>query len=247
MVRGLDEPDTGENMKIAVCYPGDMQSVFMAAFQSIVNIEIPPGCTVKWFRGIGWCQARRRAHMCEQALDWGADLIAQLDIDQVYEPDVLCRLKARMDEGYRIVAAMVPGRCYIEDSKIPPFGRLAWRSTEDGQAFEPVNPNEGEMVRADFPTSACVMFHADDLRKLPVPWYAFQYDTRTWKIEGGEDGAFFLRMARMGVEAWVDTTIRVKHCHVFEIDETYPERFADWADGTGDPAICRFSDKEQST
>lgn len=230
--------------KLAVCYPGDMASVFMAAFASMVNIETPQSCEVRWFRGIGWCQARRRTHGCEQALEWGAELIVQLDVDQVYEPDVLSRLVARYDEGHRIIAAMVPSRGYVESGKIEPFGRLAWRSTENGRAYEPVDPNEGEVIQVDFPTSACVLFAASDLERLPKPWYFSQYDQDTWKIIAGEDGTFFVRMADLGIKSYVDTTIKVNHAHVFEIDGTFPDRFKDWAiNGGGDPTICRYEER----
>lgn len=218
--------------KLAVCYPGDMASVFMPAFASMVNIEAPPDCDVRWFRGTGWCQARRRTHACEQALEWDAEMIAQLDVDQVYERDVLCRLVERFDDGLRIVAAMVPLREFVPASKLKPFERAAWQSTEDGKAFEPIDPNDGEVQKADFPTSACVLFSAEDLRRLPRPWYYSKFDPKSWAMTDGEDGTFFLRMARgLGVQAYVDTTIRVKHAHVFEIDETFPERFADWSNG----------------
>lgn len=219
-----------------------MASVFMATFASAVNIKAPPDCDVRWFQGLGWCQARRRTSACEQALKWGAHLIVQLDVDQVYEPDVLCRLLARHDEGYPIIAAMVPGRGFVEASKVKPFQRLAWRSTENGQAFEPVDPAEGDVLEVDFPTSACVLFRAGDLQRLRRPWYFNRYDAETWRDASGEDGTFFLRMAEIGVKSYVDTTVRVKHAHVFEIDETYPKRFADWADGSGDPAICRYKE-----
>jgi hypothetical protein len=40
---------------------------------------------------------------------------------------------------------------------------------------------------------------------------------------------------------WVDTTIQVKHLHIFSIDESFPARFADWATpGQGDTTICRY-------
>lgn len=230
--------------KLAVCYPGDMATVYVSPFHSMVNIATPPDCEVRWFRGKGWCQARRRTHACEQAIEWGAELIAQLDIDQTYDPDVLCRLVARFDQGYRIIAAMVPMRGYIEESKLPPFARLAWRSTNGGQDFEPVDASEGEVVEVDFPTSACALFAVEDLKKLPQPWYFFEYDTKTYRLVKGEDGLFFIRMKKhAGVLSYVDTTIRVRHAHVFEIDETFPRRFADWADGDGDPTMCAFKEK----
>jgi hypothetical protein len=47
-------------------------------------------------------------------------------------------------------------------------------------------------------------------------------------------------MKNLGIKSYVDTTIKVNHTHVFEIDETFPDRFADWADGWGDPNICNY-------
>ena len=45
----------------------------------------------------------------------------------------------------------------------------------------------------------------------------------------------------MQVRVWVDTTIKVKHSHVFDVDETYQERFRDWTTkGIGDANICRY-------
>jgi hypothetical protein len=66
--------------KLAVCYPGDMPTMYASAIESILNIRHPEGCEVKWFRGFGWCQARRRIVMMESALEWGADLIVSLDM-----------------------------------------------------------------------------------------------------------------------------------------------------------------------
>ena len=226
--------------KIAVCYPGDTSFVFMQAFESIVAIETPDDCEVKWFRGVGWCQARRRNHAAEQALDWGADLITCLDIDQVYEPDILKRLVARHDSGCRMVAAMVPMRGYVRESKTAPFQRLAWK-IEDRQ-FVPIDPEDGDLQRCEFPTSAAILFRAFDLRRLKRPWYFFTYKPEDWKQVHGEDASFALRMSNeLGVQGWVDTTISVKHVHPFSIDETFTERFSDWAEeGVGEQAICNY-------
>ena len=65
--------------KLAVCYPGDMPTVFMLAFESIVNIKSPAACEIRWFRGMGLQQARRRVRAAEEAIEWGAELIALLN------------------------------------------------------------------------------------------------------------------------------------------------------------------------
>ncbi len=230
--------------KLAVCYPGDVSFVFMQAFESMVAIEAPDGCEVKWFRGVGWCQARRRIHAAEQALEWDADVIACLDIDQTYEPDILKRLLARYDDGYQMVAAMVPMRGYVKQAMSKPFQRLGWK-IKNGE-YTPIDPADGDMQRCEFPTSAAIMFGADSLSQLKKPWYYFSYKPEDWSQIHGEDASFALRMLQeIGVRGWVDTTINVKHLHPFAIDETFPDRFADWAeDGRGESAICNYNPQD---
>jgi len=215
--------------KLAVCYPGDMPMLYISAAESALNIQHPKGFEVRWIRGLGWCQARRRTDAAEKAIAWGADLIAWLDMDQVYESDVLIRLVDRVLGGYRCVSALVPSR-----GKSPaldrPFQGTGWRLV-DGE-FTPVVPEDGEIVLAEFPSHACCIFYAEDLQNLQQPWYAYKYDAKNWQEIEGEDSRFFLRMNReLRVETWIDTTIEVSHCHVFKIDKTYSERFSDWVPG----------------
>ena len=83
-------------------------------------------------------------------------------------------------------------------------------------------------------------------RARPSAADPIRYKPDTWEIVHGEDATFALRMQQaLGIEGWVDTTIRVRHAHVFAIDETFSERFADWATpGVGEAAICRYRETE---
>lgn len=216
-------------MKLAVCYPGNIPTFYAVAVESLLNIRRPENYEISWFRGLGWCQARRRTDVVEKALAWDADLIVSFDMDQVYEPDILERLVARIEDGYSCVSALVPSR-----GKSPaldrPFQGTGWRL--DGTKYIPVTPEDGEMVRAEFPTHACCIFKAFDISRLNKPWYENKYDLKNWEEVEGEDSRFFLRMNReLSVDTWIDTTIKVKHCNVFKIDETYSNRFHDWIPG----------------
>ena len=217
--------------KLAVCYPGDMPTVFMRAFQSIVNIDTPADCEVRWFCGLGLNQGRRRVRAAEAAIEWGAELIAQLDVDQVYEPDILQRLVDRHDGGYTFVAAMVPGRGHMSGTD-KPFTRLGWKLK--GREFVSVDPSEGDIQKAEFPCSNATLCRADDMIRLSKPWWDFRYD-EDGNQTAGEDATFAFKMYQeLGVQGYVDTTIKVGHCHVFQIDDTFPDRFADWAENPGD-------------
>jgi len=215
--------------KLAVCYPGDMPTFYASVIESVLNIRPPEQFEVRWIRGLGWCQARRRINAAEKAIEWGADLIASLDMDQIYESDVLERLTDRIAEGYDCLSALVPSRGKSPSLSYP-FQGMGWRLVE--KEFVPVTPEDGEMVRAEFPTHGCCIFRASDIQRLQQPWYAYKYDEKNWQETEGEDSRFFLRLNQeLSIETWIDTTIKVKHCHVFQIDETFPNRFPDWVPG----------------
>ena len=92
---------------------------------SLLALERPPGWTVTFHRGRGWGPARRHLDACEKALAAGADLLLILGGDQVYEPDLLCRLAQRWAEGYETVAALVPARGYIAKNEgMLPFSNV---------------------------------------------------------------------------------------------------------------------------
>lgn len=232
--------------KIAIVYAWSPPFVFTAFTESALNIQAPRDCQIRWFRGVGWCHSRRRTDGCEQAIDWGADLICSLDADQAYEPDIVSRLLARHDEGCDVIAAMVPQRGYVAGCGMKPFSRLAWNLCydENGQqaGVEAIDPTAGDLQQVDLPTTAAMMFPTHLLDKLPRPWYFEKFDRKTWKRTEAEDSRFMIRLTReTGAKAWVDTTIKVQHANVFKIDDSFQARFSDWEqEGAGDPEICSY-------
>ena len=190
------------------------------------------------------------------ALDWGADLILIIGADQVHPEDMIERLIARWHEtGGQVVSALVPFRGHVSWQDMAPFQPMGWRlecegvrecrgMTQDPDMFVPVNPADGEMQRVDVIGSGVLMFHRDHLLALKPPWFFYRVDAETMQRVADMDTRFVWRLrTEAGAEVWVDTTIEVKHLHIFEIDDSFPERFADWADGPGDPAICRKQER----
>ncbi len=167
--------------------------------------------------------------MIEQALDWDADFIVSLDLDQVYPRNILRHLVARMEHGYRCVSALVPARGRTPALKRP-FDPFGWKLK--GNTFTQIDLKDADehgMIEAEFPTTACNIMRAEDVAKLKKPWYAYKFDPETWQETEGEDSRFFLRMVQeVGIKCHVDTRLKVKHLHVFQIDETFPDRFPDW-------------------
>ena len=224
--------------------------------ESMLNLRHPDGCEVGFFRGGGWCSARRHIEACQKAVEWNADWILILGSDQLYEPDLLERLMARTREGYDVVAAFVPARGYFGQQQMRPFQPMAWRfkprlesrqykgAMEDSDMWEIVDPQPGddEMQRIHAIGSGVLMFHRDHLLSLAPPWFSEMFNPETYERIANMDTRFVWRLQDEAfADVWLDTTIKVKHVHPFPIDDTYQYRFADWAEyGVGEVDICNY-------
>lgn len=254
-------------MKLAVCTPWTSPFMWTAYVDAMLSLERPAEVRniarlgqaepleTRFFRGAGWCPAKRHQAAVDQALAWGADLICIVGADQVHPPDMLRRLVARWERGCEVVAALVPARAFIGWQNMRPFQPMAWRikggridleAIGDG-AFSPnqievIDPAAGELQQVNFIGSGVLMFHRDHLAAMARPWFTEVYDPATLERTASMDTRFVWRLqAEAGATVWVDTTIKVRHLHAFEIDESFQGRFADWTQpGVGDPAVCRF-------
>jgi len=236
--------------KLAVCWIWGSPFVWTRSVESMLQLRRPAGVNVEFFRGTGWGPAKRHLDACEKAFAAGADYFLILGADQVYEPDLLERLWARVQEGYEVVSAMVPSRgCFRTDMQ--PFQPMAWRVKPSpdlkpipwsDQAYAPINPADGPMQQIDFIGSGVLLFRREHLEALGRPWFFEQIDPTTQIRTACMDTRFVWRL-KMEADAlvWVDTTIKVRHLHAFEIDESFQERFADYAvPGVGPSDICQL-------
>lgn len=238
-------------MKLGVCWIWGSPFVWTRSVESMLGLVHPAGVETKFFRGTGWGPAKRHINACEAAMAWGADHILILGADQVYDPDLLERLIARVREGYEVVAALVPSRGYLGWEAMKPFQAMAWRLPVTGldptdwhrTSLVPIDRHAGDMQRIDFIGSGCIMFHRDHLDSLAKPWFSETIDPETQNRTASMDTKFAYRLhAEAFAQVWVDTTIDIRHIHPFEVDESYSERFADWAlPGVGPSDICQHA------
>lgn len=247
--------------RLGVVYPWQSPFFYTRCAESLLHLRHPDGCDVDFFRGSGWSPAVRHINGCEQAYAWGSDFIVIVGSDQLYDADLLCRLMARMEEGYDAVACMLPTRGFLAwNHGMKPFGKVAWRfksSTKgigtvvrqyhgqsiDGDMLELINPEEGDMQKCHFVGSGVIMFRREHLDSLAKPWFFETINAETQQRWASMDTRFSFRLqCEAGATLWVDTTIKVKHLHIFAIDETFSERFADWAMPSPDVDmdICRY-------
>lgn len=248
-------------LKLAVGYPWSSPFCWTGWADHLPNLQRPEGYEVRFFRGKGWCPARRHIDICEQALAWGADFICIIGADQIHPEDMLPRLVKRVEEGCEVVTALVPARGYVGWQDMKPFQPMAWRFRRtsgnglaaaqsrdyrgmkfDADAIEVIDPAAGDVQPVNFIGSGVLMFHRDHLLALKRPWFMETIEPTSYQRLANMDCTFVWRL-QMEAKArvYVDTTIQVKHLHAFEIDASYQDRFADWMKpGAGAPDICRY-------
>ena len=240
--------------RLAIGYIWDSPFVYTDFVESVLNLRRPQGYEVRCVRGTGFCPSRRHIDACEKALAWNADLLLILGADQTYPEEMVERLVGHWEQRGGVIAALVPFRGYVDWQGMRPFQPLAWRLECEGvRAFRSyeqdpdmmvcINPGDGAVQRAHITGSGVLLFHTDLLRALRKPWFYDRVDPETMHRVADTDTRFVWRLQEeAGAQLWIDTTIRVKHLHIFGIDETFQERFADWADPTvaSDRRICRF-------
>lgn len=246
--------------RLAVVYPWASPFIWTACVDSMLNLRHPANTEVKYFRGAGWCSASRHLRGCRAAVEWGADYIVIVGSDQIYEPDMLERLMARVDEGYDVVAAMVPARCFVGWQEMRPFQPMAWRfkNTQqlgslatrpyrgmmvDRDLVEVVEPDPDEpMQQIHFIGSGVLLFPVDCLLALKDPWFSETFNPITYDRLASMDTRFVWRLQwEAFADVWLDTSIEVKHIHPFEIDRTFQDRFMDWSErGVGPVDICNY-------
>ena len=94
--------------------------------------------------------------------------------------------------------------------------------------FVPIDPADGDLQRVDVIGSGVLLFDAQTIEALAKPWFYYTTDLDQRRV-ADMDSKFVWRLREeVQAQVWVDTTIKVKHLHTFEIDDSFSERFADW-------------------
>ena len=208
-----------------------------------------------FFMGRGVCPASRHNDMVQQALDWGADLICIVGADQIHPVDMLGRLVDRYYEtNGGVISALVPFRGYVSWQQMRPFQPMGWRFKGEGglievkglsetpQFWHAIDPAEGDLQRVDVIGSGVLLFDRETIEALRKPWWYMKVDPETQQRVADTDTWMVWRLrSEVGAQVWVDTTIKVRHLHTFEIDDTFQHRFNDWMEeGATDDETVRF-------
>ena len=229
---------------LVVGYPWASPFIWTQAAENMTDLVRPPEVPVTFIRGVGWCPARRHIDICEKAVDLGVSHILIIGADQVHPLDLIPRLVHRVEkDGCEVICAMVPTRGHVTGQATRPFQPMAWKFKEnfshrtyrsieqDGDMVEQIVPGGGDLQRVDFIGSGCMMFPVDDLLMLKKPWFIETFTRDKYKRLATMDTGFTWRLRwEAHAKIWVDTSIKIRHLNIFEVDDTYQDRFADWVE-----------------
>lgn len=205
-------------MKIFIAIPC-METVNTEFFQCMLNLKSGSE-PVKYGISRSSLIYDARNALAQTAIEAGAERVLWLDSDMIFQPDILQRLSADMDEGREIVSAL-----YF--TRKNPIGPVVYKETgysgeEDGKLIPFAEkyvdyPRDDIFTCAGFGFGAC-MVSVDLIREVfdkhgapfaPSPGF-------------GEDLAFCRRVEEMGVPMYCDSRIKCGHvAHTIVTEESY--------------------------
>ena len=197
-----------------------METVNTEFFQSILGLKFGDLGAPRYGVSRSSLVYDARNSLAKVALDAGAERIMWLDSDMTFEPDVIQRLSADLDEGRDFVT----GLCFKRKSPVLPviYKETGYTQSEDLDKVTPFAtiyedyPKDSifEVAGAGF---ACTMISADLMREVydvygapfaPQPGF-------------GEDLSLCRRLEEMGVKMYCDSRIKVGHVASTIVDEAF--------------------------
>lgn len=193
-------------MKTLICIPC-MDMVHTEFMKSLLAMRRPGDTKIVISQSSLIYDARN--NMARQAVKGGFDRVMWLDSDMSFEPDLMERLSARLDEGYDFVS----GLYFTRKAPIRPvvYSECGYFENEEG-AVSPVAvwyddyPRDTlfEVKASGFGgvmmTIDCIKAVADKFGLPFAPMLGF-----------GEDLSFCGRLSQTDKKMWVDSTIKLGH------------------------------------
>lgn len=223
--------------KIAVCTAWGSPFSWTHGVYNLMNLNRPTGVEVKFIYGMGRDPARRHMWGVEKALDWGASHICFLGSDQIHDVDILEKFVSHIEDGWPMVCAMVPVRGWVPVKGIDkPFQKFMWAFKDgnrepifDQDHMKLITPEDGPLVEACCTGSGAIIFDVNLILSLKKPWFRESKADEDGKRPATMDTTFVWRLCTEAHGRLLcDTTINVAHMDVFAIDDSFPDRFADW-------------------
>lgn len=154
-----------------------------------------------------------RNDLVEQAINSGCTHLIMMDTDQVYPEDTIFKM---MGHNKNVVSAPVHRR-------YPPFDLILFRNI-DGKMV-PVPDDErytGDLIKIDSTGTGCILYNIEVFLKIDPPWFEITTENGA---PLGEDINFCRKLRRIGEPVYVDTSIKIPHLAMVEINRTFYELY----------------------
>ncbi len=240
--------------KIAVCTAWGSPFTWTHAAYNMANLERPDGVEVRYIPGFGRDPGRRHQWGVDRALEWGASHICFLGADQMHDLDILKKFCTHIENGWSMVTALINARSLVDVKGVSkPFMKLGWKFKpgvrESGfkdvkfsvDFLDLIDPNEAPYQEAAVVGSGALIFDVDLIKSLEKPWFReAEPDENGWR-PATMDTTFCWRMVtQAGGRLLADCTIGSVHLDIFPIDDTFPDRFADFPAKIADGKMNKY-------
>ena len=158
---------------------------------SLFNLRGGPSLSME----IGADIAYNRNKLVMQALKGDYTHIFFVDSDMVFEKDTIEKMRAQNKD---IVGLAANRRKLPLESVVKPLHKDDENKPLPTVVFEAASCGTGVML-----------IKTDVFRKIPAPWFDFEYDEKGDRV--GEDVGFCRKAREAGYKIWVDPTIPVRH------------------------------------
>ncbi len=195
-------------MKIFIAIPC-METINTMFFQSILGLNMGDLGAPRYGVSRSSLVYDARNALARTAIDSGADRVLWLDSDMIFEPDIVRRLSADMDEGREFVS----GLYFTRKNPIKPvlYAETGYSGEEDGKLIPFAHP------MMDYPKDtifecAAVGFGACMVTTDLIKRVFDQYGAPFAPIAGfGEDLSFCRRVEELGVKMYCDSRVKCGH------------------------------------
>ena len=194
-------------MKTLIAIPC-MDMVHTEFFRSLMGSKMPPG-EIAYSISASSLIYDARNKLTLEAIKSQCDRVMWLDSDMSFEPDIIQRLAARMDEGYD----MVTGHYFSRRGDYGPiiYKDVGVREREDGKKEPYANAYTDYPRNQLFKIAGCgfgaVMCSINVLTQVLV-----KFGLPFSPILGfGEDISFCTKVNQLGIQIYCDSSIKVGH------------------------------------
>ena len=197
-------------MKTLICIPA-LDTVHTLFLKSLLDMRKPEGTEIALSSSSLVYDSRNQ--LAEKAVKGGYNRVLWLDSDMFFEPDLLERFNADLDNGLDMVA----GLFFTRKLPVRPCVYSRCELVEENGVFVPtIEPAEygTELFEAAACGFGAVAMKTDVLKKVMANDFPFS------PLPGfGEDFSFCLRARENGTRIFCDPTIRVGHIGISIINE----------------------------